>query len=89
MSSPVSNTTMADWGHELFMQYPFTGFDYVTYRPTGTNVLAYDEPSANYVECTSATALTAGKGFEIGLVNDKQHHFFCNNIDNNRNPEYR
>jgi len=76
MSSPVSNTTMADWDHELFMEYPFTGFDYVTYRPTGTNVLAYDEPSANYVECTSATALTAGKGFEIGLVNDNNSTTF-------------
>lgn len=70
LSSPVSNSTMADWDNELFLEYPFTGFDYVTNRPTGTNVMAYDEPSASYYQLSAATALTPCKGFEVGLTND-------------------
>lgn len=70
LSSPVSNSTMADWDNELFLEYPFLEYDYLTGRPTGTNVMAYDEPSANYVELNASSPLTAGKGFEIGLTND-------------------
>ena len=76
LSSPVSNSTMADWDNELFMEYPFTGFDYLTNRPKGSNVLAYDEPSANYYQLSAATPLTACKGFEIGLTNDQSAHSF-------------
>jgi hypothetical protein len=70
LSSPVSNSTMLDWDNELFIEYPFVDFDYLTNRPTGSNVMAYDEPTAGYVELNSSTALTRGKGFEVGLANN-------------------
>ncbi len=70
LSSPVSNATMSDWQNELFLQYTFDGFDPVTNRPKNSNVMAYDEPTASYVQLSSATPLAAGKGFEIGLVSD-------------------
>jgi hypothetical protein len=76
LSSPVSNSTMLDWDNELFLEYPFFDFDYLTNRPTGTNVMAYDEPSANYAELNSSTPLTAGKGFEIGLANNSTQQGF-------------
>lgn len=76
LSSPVSNTTMADWDNELYLQYPFGEFDYLINRPGGTNVLAYNEPAASYVESSAATALTPGKGFEIGLTNDNSMSSF-------------
>lgn len=72
LSSPVSNSTMADWDNELFLEYPFTGFDNVSNRPKGSNVMAYSEPSANYYQLTASTPLAVGKGFEIGLTNDNQ-----------------
>jgi hypothetical protein len=70
LSSPVSNATMADWDNSLFLVYPFLGFDDVHNRPTGSNVMAYDEPSAAYYELNSSTPLSAGMGFEIGLTDD-------------------
>ena len=72
LSSPVSNSTMADWDNELFLEYPFVGFDVVNNRPGGTNVMAYDELSANYYQLSSATPLAPGKGFEIGLTDDNR-----------------
>lgn len=71
LSSPVSNATMADWDADLFLVYPFIGFDTDYNRPTGTNVMAYDEPSANYTECSTSTPLSAGQGFEIALTDDE------------------
>jgi len=76
LSSPVSNATMTDWDDELYLVYPFTGFDWNTNRPTGTNVLAYDEPSAVYVELNPSTPLSTGKGFEIGLTDDSTANHF-------------
>lgn len=76
LSSPVSNSTMADWDNELFLEYPFDGFDYVNNRPGGSNVMAYDEPTASYVQVSASTPLTAGKGFEIGLTNDNSASSF-------------
>lgn len=76
LSSPVSNSTMADWDNELFLEYPFGEYDYLTGRPTGTNVMAYDEPSAEYVELSASTPLTPGRGFEIGLTNDNAANGF-------------
>jgi fibronectin-binding autotransporter adhesin len=76
LSSPVSSSTMLDWDNELYMEYPFVDFDYLTNRPTGTNVMAYDEPTANYVELNSSTALTPGKGFEVGLTNSNTGNGF-------------
>lgn len=70
ISSPVSSSTMQDWDNELYLEYPFYDFDYLTNRPTGSNVMAYDEPSASYVQLNSSTALTVGKGFEVGLANN-------------------
>lgn len=70
LSPPVSNATMVDWDNELFMVYPFDGFNNVTNRPRGTNVLAYDEVSAAYYELNPSTSLSAGQGFEIGLTDD-------------------
>lgn len=69
LSSPVSNSTMADWDNELFLEYPFTGFNNNTNRPKGTNVMAYNEPLANYYQLSAATPLGIGKGFEIALSN--------------------
>ncbi|HSH66643.1 MAG TPA: hypothetical protein VLB84_12835, partial [Bacteroidia bacterium] len=76
LSSPVSNSTMADWDNELFLEYAFAGFDNVTNRPKGSNVMAYDEPSANYYQLSASTALTPGKGFEIGLTDDNRNLSF-------------
>lgn len=77
LSSPVSNSTMADWDNELFLEYPFLEYDYLTGRPTGTNVMAYSEPLAEYVELNASTPLTPGKGFEIGLTSDNSGHGFA------------
>jgi fibronectin-binding autotransporter adhesin len=76
LSSPVSNSTMHDWDNELYLEYSFYDFDYLTNRPTGANVMVYDEPSASYAEVNSATALTAGKGFEVGLTNNNTQQGF-------------
>lgn len=70
LSSPVSNAYMSDWDSELFMVYPFTGFDTITNRPTGSNVMAYDEVSASYYQLSSSTPLLPTQGFEIGLMDD-------------------
>lgn len=70
LSSPVSNATMGDWDNELFLVYPFLGFDPDLNRPSGSNVMAYDEPSASYTECSSSTILNPTQGFEIGLTDD-------------------
>lgn len=77
LSSPVSNATMGDWDNELFMVYPFIGFDNITNRPTGSNVMAYDEPSASYVECNASTILNPTQGFEIGLTDDENTTSFA------------
>jgi aerobic-type carbon monoxide dehydrogenase small subunit (CoxS/CutS family) len=76
LSSPVTNSTMQDWDNELFMVYPFGTYDPNTGRPTNSSVLAYDEPSAYYYELNSATALTAGMGFEIGITDDANNTGF-------------
>jgi fibronectin-binding autotransporter adhesin len=76
LSSPVSNSTMQDWDDELFMVYPFSYIDPATNRPTNTSVMAYDEPSANYYELSSATTLDPGMGFEIGLTDDTTNTAF-------------
>jgi hypothetical protein len=76
LSSPVSNATMADWDNSLFLEYPFTGFDTISNRPTGSNVLAYDELSAAYYELNASTPLSAGMGFEIGLTDDQTNTNF-------------
>jgi fibronectin-binding autotransporter adhesin len=76
LSSPVSNSTMLDWDNELFIEYPFFDFDYLTNRPTGANVMAYDEPTAGYMQLNSSTALTTGKGFEVGLTNNNTQQGF-------------
>ena len=78
LSSPVTNATMLDWDNELFMVYPFGSVDPVTNRPTGTNVLGYDEPSASYIELNSGTSLGAGKGYEIGLTDNETLTTFSN-----------
>ena len=78
LSSPVSNSTMQDWDDELFLVYPFLGFNDVTNRPTGTNVMAYDEVSASYYELNTATPLAPGQGFEIGLTDDNTNTNFSN-----------
>jgi hypothetical protein len=78
LSSPVSNATMADWDNELFMVYPFVGFDPGTGRPEGSNVMAYDEPTAAYYELNAATPLSPGQGFEIGLTDDQTLTSFSN-----------
>lgn len=70
LSSPVSNATMLDWDNELFMSYTFGYVDPETNRPTNTNVMAYDEPTANYYQLSPAYPLAVGKGFEIGLTDD-------------------
>jgi hypothetical protein len=70
LSSPVSNSTLLDWDNELYMEYSFFDFDYLTNRPTGSNVMAYDEPLASYAELNSSSPLTPGKGFEVGLANN-------------------
>ena len=89
MSSPVANATMQDWDDDLFLLYPFGTLDPITNRPKGTNVLAYDEPSANYVELSTATPLTAGQGFEIGLTDDQTlTNFTARAINTTGTPNY-
>ncbi|HET6224877.1 MAG TPA: T9SS type A sorting domain-containing protein [Bacteroidia bacterium] len=80
LTSPVSNGTMADWDDDLFLVYPFTGFDEIYNRPTGSNVMLYDEPTASYLECSSATALSAGQGFEIALTDDETLSSFTTTV---------
>jgi hypothetical protein len=82
LSSPVSNATMADWDNSLFLVYPFTGFDSITNRPSGSNVMAYDELSAAYYELNASTPLSAGMGFEVALTDDETTLSFSNTILN-------
>jgi hypothetical protein len=71
ISSPVSGATMGDWDTELFLVYPFNGFDDIQNRPSGSNVMYYSEPTASYQQCSSSTILAPGMGFEIGLTDDE------------------
>jgi hypothetical protein len=80
LSSPVSNATMSDWDNNLFMVYPFLGYDPNTGRPKGTNVLAYDEVSAYYYELNSSTPLSPTQGFEIGLTDDGSNANFSTTV---------
>lgn len=89
LSSPVSNATMADWDDDLYLIYPFIGFDEFNNRPTGANVMAYDEPTAVYTECSAATPLSAGQGFEIALTDDETLSGFSNTtITTTGTPNY-
>jgi hypothetical protein len=89
LSSPVSNATMADWDDDLYLIYPFIGFDEFNNRPTGSNVMAYDEPTAVYTECSAATPLSAGQGFEIALTDDETLSGFSNTtITTTGTPNY-
>lgn len=72
LSSPVSNSSMADWDNELFFSYPHTP------PSVKSNVLAYDETIGDFVGVNAATALTAGKGFEITLTDDGTLTTFSN-----------
>jgi hypothetical protein len=64
LSSPVQNSTFADWDNELFFYYP--------YNPPAeySNVVGYDEPSYDYYGVTAGTTLTPGLGWEIALTDD-------------------
>lgn len=67
LSSPVVNSTMADWDNELYFSYPHDPYGSPAVE---SNVVEYDETVADYAGVNSGTALTAGKGFEIFLCDD-------------------
>lgn len=67
LSSPITNSTIADWDAELYM-YGVGGSDGGGVG-TATTVYTYSEAAWDYVRVTSqATALTPGKGFDVFLT---------------------
>lgn len=67
LSSPVQNSTIADWDAELYM-YGVGGPD-GSGPSTATTVYTYSESLWDYVRVSStATALTPGKGFDVYLT---------------------
>lgn len=67
LSSPVSNSNMQDWDNELYLSYPHDPYGAT---PVYSNVVFYDETTADYSGVDATTALTSGKGFEITLADD-------------------
>jgi len=69
LSSPVTSTTFADWDGELYFSYTHT---YPFAPPYNySNVLRYDEDTADYIGVWAARIILPGQGFEMYLTDDQ------------------
>lgn len=97
LSSPTSNSTVADWDNEIFISgigdYDGiggpAGVDGDVFNGAGS-MNTYDEPSNSFVQVTgSTTPLVPGTGYQLLLADDgSATTWFAKTMDNRGIPNY-